>query len=92
MASVGTACLQPVDADTRFQLASMAKFITATAVGTLVDRGVVAWDRPVREFALDLALAAPYVTQNVTLRDFFAHRYRLAGLRRRPSDQAWLLR
>jgi CubicO group peptidase (beta-lactamase class C family) len=64
----------PVDAETRFQIASMSKFIAATAVGTLVDRGVVAWDVPVRSFAPDLLLAVPYASENATLRDYFAHR------------------
>jgi CubicO group peptidase (beta-lactamase class C family) len=33
-----------VDENTRFQIASMSKFITAPAVGVLVDRGVFSWD------------------------------------------------
>jgi len=64
----------PVDGDTRFQIASMSKFIAATSVGALVDRGVVSWDAPVRTFSPDTVLAEPYATQNATLRDFFAHR------------------
>jgi CubicO group peptidase (beta-lactamase class C family) len=63
-----------VDEDTRFQIASMSKFITAAAVGVLVDRGVVSWDAPVRTFSPDTALAEPYATENATLRDYFAHR------------------
>ena len=56
-----------VDENTRFQLASMSKFIAATAVGALVDRGVVTWDAPVRTFSPDTALAVPYATENATL-------------------------
>ena len=63
-----------VDENTRFQLASISKFIAATAVGALVDRGVVTWDTPVRTFSPDTALAVPYATENATLRDYFAHR------------------
>jgi CubicO group peptidase (beta-lactamase class C family) len=63
-----------VDENTRFQIASMSKFITATAVGVLVDRGVVAWDVPVHTFSPDTVLAEPYATENATLRDYFAHR------------------
>jgi len=63
-----------VDEDTRFQVASMSKFIAAAAVGVLVDRGVVSWDAPVRTFSPDTALAEPYATENATLRDYFAHR------------------
>ncbi len=65
---------EPVDENTRFQLASASKFIAATAIATLVDRGIVSWDAPIRAFWPPLALAEPYATANVTLRDFFAHR------------------
>lgn len=65
---------EAVDENTRFQLASMSKFIAATAVGALVDRGVVSWDALVQTFSPDTALAVPYATENATLRDYFAHR------------------
>ncbi len=64
----------PVNGDTRFQIASVSKFVAATAVATLVDRGVVSWDAPVRSFSPDTALAVPYATENASLRDYFAHR------------------
>lgn len=63
-----------VDADTRFQIASMSKFVAATAIGRLVDRGIVDWDKPVIAYAPQTQLAVPYATQNATLRDYFAHR------------------
>ena len=63
-----------VDIDTRFQIASLSKFVTATAVGTLVDRGLVSWDSPVRTFSPQTVLAEPYATQSATLRDFLSHR------------------
>ncbi|WP_198399002.1 serine hydrolase [Caballeronia hypogeia] len=64
-----------VDGDTRFQIASMSKFVAATALGVLIDKkGAVSWDAPVRTFSPETVLAEPYGTQNVTLRDFFAHR------------------
>lgn len=63
-----------VDPDTRFQIASMSKFVAAAAVGTLVDRGLVSWDRPVVDFSPQTQLPVPYATQNATLRDYFAHR------------------
>ena len=65
---------ETMDENTRFQIASLSKFLTATAVGTLVDRGTVSWDVPVRSFAPDTELAVPYATANATLRDYFAHR------------------
>lgn len=64
----------PVDPDTRFQIASLSKFVAATAIGTLVDRGIVSWDSPVAGFAPETVLSVPYATQNATLRDFLAHR------------------
>ena len=63
-----------IDPDTRFQIASMSKFIAATAIGTLVDRGVVSWDSPVHGFSPETELAVPYATDTATLRDYFAHR------------------
>jgi CubicO group peptidase (beta-lactamase class C family) len=63
-----------VDENTRFQIASMSKLVTATAIATLVDRGVVAWDRPVNSFSPETVLIAPYATDNATLRDYLAHR------------------
>ena len=64
----------PVDENTRFQIASMSKFVTATAIATLVDRGTVAWDKPVNSFSPETVLIVPYATENATLRDYLAHR------------------
>jgi CubicO group peptidase (beta-lactamase class C family) len=63
-----------VDENTRFQIASMSKFIAATAVGVLVDRGVVSWDVPMQTFSPETVLTERYATENATLRDYFAHR------------------
>lgn len=63
-----------VDGDTRFQIASVSKFVAATAVATLVDRGLIDWNAPVVSFSPETALAVPYATQNASLRDYFAHR------------------
>jgi CubicO group peptidase (beta-lactamase class C family) len=64
----------PVDAETVFQLASVTKAFTAAALGSLVDEGQVAWDEPTINYLPELVLYDPYATQNVTLRDFLAHR------------------
>lgn len=64
----------PVDGNTRFQIASMSKFVAATAVGVLVDKRVISWDAPVKTFSPQTVLADSYATENVTVRDFFAHR------------------
>jgi CubicO group peptidase (beta-lactamase class C family) len=65
---------EAVDENTRFQIASMSKFVTSTAVATLVDRGIVGWDIPVSTFSRDTVLAVPFATENATLRDYLAHR------------------
>lgn len=64
----------PVDADTAFQLASVSKPIAATVVASEVGKGTVAWDTPVISHLPEFALADPYVTQNATIADMFAHR------------------
>ena len=65
---------QPVDADTVFALASMSKPIGSTVVAHQVSAGKVAWDTPVVAHLPWFALADPYVTQNVTIGDMYAHR------------------
>ena len=52
----------PVDENTRFQIASLSKFVAATAIATLVDNGVFSGDVPVRQFSPELVLAEPYAT------------------------------
>src|ERR1700712_23434 len=64
----------PVNENTRFQIASLSKFVTATAIATLVGQGVVSWDVPVHQFSPDTVLAEPYATENAALRDYLSHR------------------
>ncbi|HEY5853767.1 MAG TPA: serine hydrolase [Aldersonia sp.] len=64
----------PVDADTVFQLASVSKSLAATVVAHQVGTGSVSWDTPVVSKLSTFALKDPYVTQNVTVGDLFAHR------------------
>ena len=64
----------PVDANTVFDIASLAKSFTATMVARLVDRGVVHWDAPVSRYLKDVALPTPELTAAATLRDFLSHR------------------
>jgi len=59
---------------TLFGIASVSKAFTATAVGILVDEGVLDWDDPVIEHLPGFRLHDPYVTQTVTIRDLLAHR------------------
>jgi len=72
-----------VDPDTRFQIASVSKYVTAASVGSLVDEGKLDWDTPVITYLPNLKLANSYVTEHVTLRDLLAHR---TGFRQYDGD------
>lgn len=63
-----------VDADTVFPLASMSKPIGSTVIATLVTDKVIGWDTPVAQNLPGFALSDPWVTQNVTVGDMYAHR------------------
>ena len=85
-----------VDANTIFDIASLAKSFTATAAAILVDRGVLRWDDPVRRHLPDLLLPNPDLTATATVRDFLSHRTGLdaANMMWVPTalDRAELLR
>lgn len=68
-----------VDTDTVFQLASLSKPISATALSRLVGRHVFAWDDPVHPANPDLQFNDPYVTDHVTFADLYSHRSGLPG-------------
>jgi CubicO group peptidase (beta-lactamase class C family) len=65
---------EPVDADTVFQLASLSKPIGSTLVAELVGEGKISWDSKISDLDLDFAMYDPWVTREITLRDFYAHR------------------
>lgn len=63
-----------VDPDTRFQIASVSKYITGAAVGTLVDEQKLDWDTPVVRYLPQFRMNDTYAGEHVTLRDLLAHR------------------
>lgn len=63
-----------VDADTVFMLASMSKPVGATVVAQQVGAGRVQWDTPVQKSLPSFALADPYISQQLTIGDLYAHR------------------
>lgn len=69
-----TTCADPVNADTRFQLASGSKPIASTVIAALVGDGSSNWDTPVSKLDPNFSLSDPQTTVQVTLRDLFAHR------------------
>ena len=70
---------EPVDPDTIFQLASMSKPFASTVVAGLVGDGVLSWDSRITDLDPSFQLYDPWVTREVTVRDFFAHRSGLPG-------------
>jgi CubicO group peptidase (beta-lactamase class C family) len=65
---------QPVNADTVFQLASLSKPVGSTVVAELVGEGKISWDSRISDLDPDFAMYDPWVTREVTIRDFYAHR------------------
>jgi CubicO group peptidase (beta-lactamase class C family) len=76
----------PVDAYTRFGIASNTKAFTATALGLLVEAGKVDWDAPVIDYLPGFRLWDPYVTREITVRDLLVHR---SGLGLGAGDLLW---
>jgi CubicO group peptidase (beta-lactamase class C family) len=74
-----------VDPHTNFAIASTSKAFTTAALAMLVDEGKVGWDDPAARHLPWFALADPWVTRELTLRDLVTHR---AGAAR--SDNLWI--
>jgi predicted DsbA family dithiol-disulfide isomerase len=75
----------PVTSGSLFAIGSTTKAFTASVVGALVDDGLLEWERPVRDYAPDLRLHDPVVTDRLTVVDLLSHR---SGLPR--HDLAWV--
>lgn len=76
----------PVDQHTVFDIASLGKSFTATAIAILVDRGRIHWDDPVRKYLPALELPTPDLTATATVRDFLSHRTGLPA-----ANLMWML-
>ena len=76
----------PVDAETKFGIASNSKAFTATALGLLVEEGKLGWDRLVIDYLPWFRLSDPYVTSQLTIRDLLVHR---SGLGLGAGDLLW---
>ena len=71
-------------ADTVLAIGSSTKAFTATALGCLVDDGLLEWDKPVREYIDGFRMHDPVATEHLTVRDMLSHR---SGLPR--HDMLW---
>ncbi|HYD13704.1 MAG TPA: serine hydrolase [Allosphingosinicella sp.] len=79
---MGVAAL--VDADTLFNIGSLAKSFTAAAAAALVDEGRLGWNDPVVRWLPTMELADPWLTRQITLADLLSHR---TGLQ--AANTAW---
>ena len=64
----------PVTQDTLFAIGSVTKAFTATAVGALVDEGLLEWDRPLRNYVPGVQLHDPFASDRLTIVDLLSHR------------------
>jgi CubicO group peptidase (beta-lactamase class C family) len=74
---------EAVDANTVFQLASVSKPVASTVVAGLIGKGKVTWDSKISDLDPAFEMHDPWVTREITVRDFFAHR---SGLPEHSGD------
>lgn len=65
--------LRPVSPDTRFQIGSLSKTYTGTAIWRLIDEGALGLDEPVRTYIPDLRLMDEEVAARVAVRNLLDH-------------------
>lgn len=65
--------LRPVTSETLFQIGSLSKTYTATAIWRLIDEGALALDAPVRTYLPDLRLSDEATAATVTVRNLLDH-------------------
>jgi CubicO group peptidase (beta-lactamase class C family) len=78
---------EPVDAHTRFAIASNTKAFTAAVLGTLVEEGVLSWDDHVIDYLPDFQMWDSWITREIRVRDLLTHR---SGLATFGGDQLWI--
>ncbi len=64
----------PVTPNTLFQIASNTKLFTATAIGFLVEKGKLDWDKPIKKYVPQIQFYNDNLDANVTIRDMLSHR------------------
>src|SRR5215203_1194092 len=65
---------EPITPETVFQIASLSKSVSSTLVAAVVGDGTTTWDATIGSLAPDFALADPWVSDQVTIRDMLCHR------------------
>lgn len=69
----------PMTGETLGGIASCSKSFCSAVIASLVDEGVLDFDRPVHEYLPELEFMDPAATKECTLRDMLYHRTGLAG-------------
>ena len=65
---------EPITPETVFQIASLSKAISSTLVAAVVGDGTTTWDATIGSLEPGFALADPWVSDQVTIRDMLCHR------------------
>ncbi|MDQ3702610.1 MAG: serine hydrolase [Chloroflexota bacterium] len=65
---------EPVTPETVFPIASLSKPLSSTLVAAVVGDGTTSWDATIGSLVPEFALADPYVSDQVTIRDMLSHR------------------
>jgi CubicO group peptidase (beta-lactamase class C family) len=68
---------EQIDANTVFQLASVSKSIASTVVASMIDKagqGALSWNSKISDLDPAFSLYDPWVTNQITIADLFAHR------------------
>lgn len=73
----------PITADTKFNIASLRKLMTATMIAQLAEDDVLGLDEPIIRYLPNFNLKQSWIAQNVTFRDFLSHRSMI-------GDDDWL--
>ena len=65
---------EPVTPETVFPIASLSKSLSSTLVAAVVGDGTTSWDATIGSLVPGFALADPWVSDQVTVRDLLCHR------------------
>ena len=64
----------PPNDDTIYRVVSLTKVLTSSAVALLVEKGILDWDVPIREYLPVFSRRTDEIGQKATLRDLLSHR------------------
>lgn len=74
---------QKIDGDTVFQLASLSKPISSSILAKVIGEDKMTWDSKIIDMDGSFQMSVPFISSEITLRDFFCHR---SGLPEHTGD------